>query len=314
MFSIDYSVNMGHNDFRTQIMTVEELIDRFDETDATNSVSILRKPTKAQSSRIIESVLLGMPQPMLYIDDSLSGFVVIEGAEHLYAYYCFCKKGMALTSLYFKKEQYEGRTFLELSPLAQSNIMSTKVMVNVLNPGLAPHERFGVYLCLKSSIDYNSLKWCRSKIYPKEYQWIKDLAKEIRPQSRNESLEAVICYMLVGRCYQSFLNGSGLNQIDAVANRLMEQVYYENLVEEVSREFRKVLNAYLAFSSRNVRGAMAVGLYMSVFYNLYKLRGNLDEIKSIDVEKKVQSGILFSRDDTAEKFCGNIYRVLNKMK
>ena len=95
---LDYSINIGYNDFRTQIMTVEDLLYRFNETDATTSVAQFRRPTQAQSSRIIESVLLGMPQPMLYIDDTNEERVVIEGAERMYAYYAFCKKSLQLSS------------------------------------------------------------------------------------------------------------------------------------------------------------------------------------------------------------------------
>ena len=215
---LDYSINIGYNDFRTQIITVEDLLYRFNETDATTSVAQFRRPTQAQSSRIIESVLLGMPQPMLYIDDTNEERVVIEGAEHIYAYYAFCKKSLQLSSLYFKKDQYEGRTFSELSPLAQSNILNTKITVNVLNPGLTPHERFGIYLCLKSRIDATSLQWCRTKIFGKKYQWIRNLAKSVSMMRRTESIESLICYMLVGKYYHLFLKGGGLTQIDAAAN------------------------------------------------------------------------------------------------
>lgn len=311
----DYSVNMSHNDFRTQILTVEELIYRFDETDATNSVSVFRKPTVVQSSRIIESVLLGMPQPMLYIDDSNSKWVVVEGAEHLYAYYSFCLKGMKLSSLYFKKQQYEGRTFNDLSPLAQSNILNTKITVNVLNPGLTAHERFGVYLCLKSRIDSTSLRWCRSKIYPEEYQWVKDLAKELMQRSnRTETMEAVICYMLVGRDYDFFLEGSGLNHIDAVANRLLEKVYQERLVEEISDGFKTVLKAYKERYARFVRMPKAEGVYASVLYNLYRKQGSLRKISANDFNSKIQGVALLGRDESAEAFCRNINAILNRFE
>lgn len=310
---IDYSVNIGYNDFRTQIMTVEDLLYRFNETDATSSVSLFRKPTQAQSSRIIESVLLGMPQPVLYIDDTSEERAVIEGAEHLYAYYAFCEKGLHLSSLYFKKKQYEGLTFFELSPLAQSNILNTKITVNVLNPGLTPHERFGIYLCLKSRIDATSLQWCRTKIFGKEYQWIRNLAKGVSVTRRTESIESLICYMLVGKYYQKFLDGGSLTQIDAAANLIMEKVYDGGFEGGIADDFRQVLSVFVEQKNRFIIQPKSAALYLSVLYNLNKEKGNCNRAeKFFDEEGRRYYGAL-RRDDSAETFCRVIAEILNRI-
>lgn len=309
--NLEYSVNIGPNDFRTQVMSVEELISRFDVSDAISSVPEIRRPTLAQSSRIIESVLLGMPQPILYVDNSNSDWVVIEGAEYLYAYYSFCRNHIKLTSLYFKKQQYEGRSFFELSPLARSNMLNAKIIVHLLNPGLSPHERFGVYMCLKSRIDSSSLRWCRSKIFPLEYKWIKDVAKELKPsQNRTDSMQSVICYMLVGRYYRSFLKGGERNHIDAVANRLMQQVYYDGRVSVISHGFRRVLKAYFD-QIKFVSTPKTDGLCLSVLYNLYRKEYDLEDIKMDEVYRTTRRKILLWRDDSAEKFCEILDDILN---
>jgi hypothetical protein len=311
---IDYSVNIGYNDFRTQIMTVEDLLYRFNETDATTSVALFRRPTQAQSSRIIESVLLGMPQPMLYIDDTSEERVVIEGADRMYAYYAFCKKGLQLSSLYFKKDQYEGRTFSGLSPLAQSNILNTKIIVNVLNPGLTPHERFGVYLCLKSRIDATSLQWCRIKIFGKKYQWIKDLARSVSVARRTESIESLICYMLVGEYYQLFLKGGGLTQIDAAANMIMEQVYDGGFVSGIEDIFRQVLISYFKQRRQIIIQPKAVALYLSVLYNLYKENGNSKNAEKFFNEEVRKYYALLRTDDSAETFSRVISEILTRIR
>lgn len=311
---IDYSVQIGYNDFRTQIMTVEELLYRFDETDATTSVTLFRKPTQAQSSRIIESVLLGMPQPMLYIDDTNSEWTVIEGAEHMYAYYAFCKKDLRLSSLYFKKDQYEGRTFLRLSPLAQSNILNTKITVNVLNPGLTPHERFGIYLCLKSRIDATSLQWCRTKIFGRKYQWIRDLAKSVSMMRRTESIESLICYMLVGKYYNLFLGGSWLTQIDAAANLIMEQVYDGKFESGVADDFRQMLISFFKQRRQTVVHPKAVALYLAVLYNLYEKNGNSIKAEKILDEEVRRYYALLRTDDSAETFSRVIAEILTRIK
>ena len=311
---IDYSVNIGYNDFRTQIMTVEDLLYSFNETDATTSVVQFRRPTQAQSSRIIESVLLGMPQPMLYIDDTNEERVVIEGAEHMYAYYAFCKNGLQLSSLYFKKDQYEGRTFPELSPLAQSNILNTKITVNVLNPGLTPHERFGIYLCLKSRIDATSLQWCRTKIFGKKYSWIRDLARSVSMMRRTETIESLICYLLVGKYYQLFLKGGGLTQIDAAANLIMEQVYDGGFESDIKDDFKQVLITFFEQRRQFIIQPKAVALYLSVLYNLYKENGNCKKAEKVfNVEGKRYFALLRT-DDSAETFSRVIAEILTRIK
>ena len=310
---IDYNIHIGHNDFRTQIMTVEDLLLRFDETDAINSVTLFRRPTQAQSSRIIESVLLGMPQPMLYIDDTNEEQVVIEGAEHMYAYYVFCKKNLSLSSLYFKKTQYEGRTFSGLSPLAQSNILNTKISVNVLNPGLTTHERFGIYLCLKSRIDATSLQWCRTKIFGKEYQWIRNLAKSVFDLKRTESVESLICFMLVGKYYQMFVGNGGLTQIDAAANMMMEKVYDERFEGEIADDFRQVLNSVLGQKRHFIIQPRADALRLSVLYNLRKENGNCSKVEKFFKEEGRRYYALLREDDSAEAFSQSISEILTRI-
>lgn len=311
---IDYNVHIGYNDFRTQIMSVEDLLYRFDETDATSSVAQFRKPTQAQSSRIIESLLLGMPQPVLYIDDTNDEQVVIEGAEHLYAYYAFCKKGLRLSSLYFKKNQYEGRTFSMLSPLAQSNILNTKITVNVLNPGLTVHERFGIYLCLKSRIDAKSLQWCRSKIFGKKYQWIKNLAKSVSETRWMESVESMLCYMLVGYYYQYFLEGNKLTQIDAAANLMIEQVYDGGYEGEIADRLKIMLKYFMEKKRRTVIQPKAIALYLSVLSKHYKDKDNRNQVEMLFDEEGRRYNALLRTDDSAETFCRAIDEILKKIE
>lgn len=311
---LDYSVHIGYNDFRTQIMSVEDLLYRFNETDATNSVTSFRRPTQAQSSRIIESVLLGMPQPVLYIDDTNEEQVVIEGAEHMYAYYAFCKKGLRLSSLYFKKDQYEGRTFPELSPLAQSNILNTKITVNVLNSGLTPHERFGIYLCLKSRIDATSLQWCRTKIFGKKYQWVRSLAKSVSVTKRTETVESMICYMLVGKYYEMFLEGDRLTQIDAAANLIMEQVYDGAFEGAIADDLRSVLINFLEQKRRIIIRPKVVALYLSALYYLKNDRVGRSRLDKLFNEEGRRYNMLLQTDDSAEAFSRAITEILTRIR
>ena len=313
MGSFLYSLNMGHNDFRTQIMTVEDLLHRYSRTFEMNSGLSFRRPGVVQASRIIESVLLGMPQPMFYVDDSNSEWVVIEGGEHMYAYVSFCMKGMELSSLYFKKLQYEGRRFYELSPLAKSNLLNTRIVVNVLNPGLTTHERFGIYMCLKSRADSASLRWCRSIIFKEEYQWIKDLAKDVSQSPRRVVLENTICHMLVGCDYKRFLNENGRIHLDVAANFQMEMVYGQQLVQTIRDDFDKILRAYLAGVSYSIISPID-DVCLVVNYHLYKLDGNLGSIMGRGkIRQKVLPFLRSLKDDSAETFCMVIDSILKSI-
>lgn len=244
-----YISDIRYNDFRRQIMTVEEVVMNWERFSATRRVDISNHTYSEQRSRIIETLLIGMPQQPIFIDDTEYEWNVIDGEERVKAYVDFCTGRLKLTSLYFKMNQYEGKTIDDLSILARKNILNSEITVNVLNPGLSRQERFGIYACLKPRLDSDTLSACRKKIFAPNYDEIVSLASVIQRglniQKRTAVLENEICHLLVAIDYKSSDYHDGRYHIDVAANAILEredfpQIFRQN-AKQIAEALRKTL-------------------------------------------------------------------------
>ena len=221
-----YISDIRYNDFRRQIMTVEEVVKKWEQYGTIRRVSPSDYSYSEQRSRIIETLLIGMPQRPIFIDDTEYEWNVIDGEERVKAYVDFCTGRLKLTSLYFKMNQYEGKTIDDLSILARKNILNSEITVNVLNPGLSRQERFGIYACLKPRLDSDTLSACRKKIFSPNYNEIVNLASVIQRalniQKRTTVLENEICHLLVAIDYNSSDYHEDRYHIDVSANAILE--------------------------------------------------------------------------------------------
>lgn len=290
-------------------MTVEEIVGKWERFGGARRSLFADHSYSEQRSRIIETLLIGMPQQPIFIDDSEYEWIVIDGEERVKAYVDFCTGRLKLTSLYFKMNQYEGKTIYDLSLLAQKNILSTEITVNVLNPGLSRQERFGIYACLKPRLDSDTLSACRKRIYGSNYGEIVNLAKSIQrgvyQQRRTSVLENDICHLLVAIDYKSSNNQGNRYHIDVVANAILERedfLQFFRLHEDMIAEtLRKTLTG-----GRPLRRSM---IKQSVDYlnALTFMRGNVDEarleeeLRRLQKEKMLQPNV-----NSVEQF----YRVL----
>lgn len=218
--------DIGYSDFRTQIMTIKELVNLWDNYAVSNRESAVFDISRTQCSRYIEAILIGMPLQSVYVDDSMGEWYYISGGERVQSFVEFCNDVYPLNSLYFKEDLYGGLYFSELSNLAKQKILTTHIQVFVLNPGLTRQERFGIYMCLKPRVDSEALKSCRRKIYPEYYYLIETIAREIKDKMglRNRStanLESEICHLLVLINYKMFLNYGRTVSMDFAANELL---------------------------------------------------------------------------------------------
>lgn len=253
-----YISDIRYNDFRRQIMTVEEVVKKWERYDSIRRVSFPNHSYSEQRSRIIETLLIGMPQQPIFIDDTEYEWNVIDGEERVKAYVDFCIGRLKLTSLYFKMNQYEGKTIDDLSLLAQKNVLGTEITVNVLNPGLSRQERFGIYACLKPRLDSDTLSACRKKIFAPNYDDIVNLAKEIQRrlniQKRTTVLENEICHLLVAIDYKSSDLHEELYHIDVAANAVLERddfsLFFRHNVDRIIETLTKTLGKkrYIRYS------------------------------------------------------------------
>ena len=239
-----FDTHLRYSDFRRQVMTVEEIVSLYSRYESVNSDLQTRKISTEQRSRIIETLLIGMPQYPIFIDNTDSEWLVIDGIERVRAYVEFCHGKLKLSSLYFKKNQYEGKTFNELSMLARKNVLNTEIVVNVLNPGLTKQERFGVYACLRTRLDSDSLSACRKIIFTPNYQSVVSLAKniykELKITKRTASLENEICHLLVV-AHSGGLETNSSYHLDVAANAVLERDDFESFLSQQREKIIRIL-------------------------------------------------------------------------
>lgn len=260
---------IGYSDFRTQIMTIKELINLWEYHNMTSRESATFFISRAQRSRYVEAVLIGMPLQSVYVDDSTNEWLYISGGERVQSYVEFCKNVYPLSSLYFKDEMYGDLYFYQLSNLAKQKILNTQIQIFVLNPGLTRHERFGIYLCLKPRLDTETLKSCRKKIYPEHYYLVEDIAKDIimnrglHTRSSNAYLENEICHLLAIINYRVFVDCDNKISIDYATNELLEDEEIVNLVGVFRQDI--ILTLLETKSNRIMRyGVLVQDIYNAV--------------------------------------------------
>lgn len=302
-------LNVKYSDFRSQIMTIEELLHHIQLTGINKILSKYRRASNEQRSRLIESIFLSIPQMPFFIDDTKEGWIVIEGIERIDAIYSFCNNKLPLTSTYFKTEMYEGKTFSSLSLFEKSKLLSTKVEVYAINHGLSGKERFGIYMCLKSRNDSAAASWCRSRIYPEEYALVESLAKRISSKSNTDVIENRICHVLLGIEYQRYLNSDGKHHIDNAINSILERPDFREMIGQYSNDIETTISRNIPYPiilSKNLYIADSVS---------YHLRQRNDKIPSPwEIADRYRQIINSTKDRkmmfNAESFCQTIDIIL----
>ena len=130
-------LNIQYSDFRSQIMTIEELLYHIQKKGIHNALSQYSRTSRAQQSRLIEAILLNIPQMPFFIDDTRQGWIVIEGTERIKAIYSFCNNKLPLTSTYSGQACTKEKHSSSLSLFEKSKILNTKVEIYAINPGLS---------------------------------------------------------------------------------------------------------------------------------------------------------------------------------
>lgn len=291
-------------------MTVDEIVRKCRQYGDSRRLQPLPYSYSEQRSRIIETLLIGMPQQPIFVDDTEYEWNVIDGEERVKAYLAFCTGRLKLTSLYFKMSQYEGKTFDDLSLLAQKNILNTEITVNVLNPGMSCQERFGIYACLKPRLDSDTLSACRKRIYAPNYGEIVNLAKRILQvlhiQRRTSVLENEICHLLIAIENKSSDYQDNRYHIDVAANAILERDDFQQFffchADKIAETMEKTLTV-----GRGIRYSIfKQGIdYLNA---LTLIRGSVDENWLSEELKRLQrEEILQPNVNSVEQF----YRVLS---
>lgn len=138
---ITYPFNPNDIEIETPPFTIGYLIDRMVHGEINMNTDFQREGnlwTEEKQSRLIESILLGLPLPAFYFDTANKQWDIIDGLQRCYSIENFCvKKTLRLKGLEFLAEKdgkkyLEGLGFEDLDRELQRGIITRPITVNLI--------------------------------------------------------------------------------------------------------------------------------------------------------------------------------------
>ena len=118
-----------------------------------------------QRSRLIESILLGIPLPAFYFNQDPEGAMqVVDGVQRLTTIHKFVK-GEPLSNLEYLK-QWEGHRFAQLDMASRRRFQQTQIFVNVIEPQTPDDVKFDVFRRINtggSPLTAQEIRHCMSR-------------------------------------------------------------------------------------------------------------------------------------------------------
>ena len=252
---ITYPFNPNDIEIETPPFTIGYLIDRMEHGEINMNTDFQREGnlwTEEKQSRLIESVLLGLPLPAFYFDTANKEWDIIDGLQRCCSIENFCvKKTLRLKGLEFLAEkdgkQYlEGFGFDDLDRELQSGIITRPITVNLIKK--APRS---IRFILFKRLNTGGLELTPQEIRNAVYQGyatdtIKSMAKlpefiratggkisTSRMQDRDFVSRFVAFYLIDYSKYQPGL--------DDFINRSMDLLEKED-AKDIENKFKKALN------------------------------------------------------------------------
>lgn len=266
--TITHPFNPNDIEIETPPFTVGYLIDRMEHGEINMNTDFQRDGnlwTEEQQSRLIESILLGLPLPAFYFDTANKQWDIIDGLQRCCAIENFCvKKTLRLRGLEFLAEkdgkQYlEGLGFDDLDRELQRSIITRPITINLIKK--APRSiRFILFKRLNTGGLELKPQEIRNAVYQgyaadtiknmaKLEEFIQSTGKRIptkRMEDRDFVSRFVAFYLIDYSEYQpgldDFINSS-MELLEKKENQLIERDFKEslNLAYKIFREdaFRK---------------------------------------------------------------------------
>jgi Protein of unknown function DUF262 len=135
----------------------------------------------AQRSRLIESILLGIPLPAFYFNQDFQGAMqVVDGVQRLTTIHRFVNEEEPLTNLEYLKD-LEGLTYKGdkgLDPVLRRRFQQTQIFVNVIEPQTPDDVKFDVFRRINtggSPLTPQEIRHCMAR--PRSRELLKQLTR-----------------------------------------------------------------------------------------------------------------------------------------
>lgn len=100
---------------------------------------------KKQKSELIESVLIGLPLPLMYFyEDKNANLIVVDGRQRLTAFFKYMDNEYSLSELKILKE-IGGKKFDELETILQSRLEDFQLMIQIIKPPTPDTVKFQIF-------------------------------------------------------------------------------------------------------------------------------------------------------------------------
>lgn len=237
------------------------LVDRLENDEVNMNTDFQRSGdlwSDGQQSRLIESLLLGLPLPAFYFDTSDNCWGIIDGLQRCCSIYNFCvAKTLKLQDLDYLKE-LEQKGFDDLERTLKRSILTRPITVNLLEKGAPRQVRYILFKRLNTGGLELKPQEIRNAIFQgKISSFIKRLAQSdefIRstdgriPTRRMQDFDFVsrflAFYLIKNEMYEPDLDAFVIKGLE-----LLEDASLETL-DKIEADFKKALNlAYEIFGN-----------------------------------------------------------------
>ena len=245
-------------DYDTKDFTVELLVTKF-------GAGEFRIPdyqrqfvwNEERQSRFIESVLLGLPIPFMFMADRSDGNLeVVDGAQRLSTLDAFLKNKLKLRQLE-KLTLLQGLTYSELPPAQQRKFRNRSLRMIVLSDKTTPESKFSIFERINTGSDALKHSELRKGAYSGAfYDFVNECAGRtdfmtlcpvgVNPARRGEREELVLRFFVYAEKYKEFRHDVSRFLNDYIQEKNKEYKkdsdYEKRDLNEKNRQFSQMLD------------------------------------------------------------------------
>ncbi|MEO5361314.1 MAG: DUF262 domain-containing protein [Nitrospirota bacterium] len=291
---------------RTENRTIYEIIRRINNDQYILNPDFQRDFVwdEDKQSKLIESVLMRIPLPVLYLAEREDGkIVVVDGLQRLTTFRNFLDNSLKLKGLVGKNETLNTKIFDELPPKLQNRIEDTNLILYLIDSKVPEQARLDIFERVNGGVPLTRQQMRNCIYMGKATTWLKEYAQ-------NESfLKATGCSfdyktMRDRECINRFCGFYllGVEKYDNMDGFLAETLKYMNTM--VDDDLEKLSKSFIDSMENNyiVFGKYAFRKHTSSDNNRYKINVSLFDVYSVFLAKYEREQVITKADIIRDNF------------